>query len=114
MGIFKEVVTSSLAESAIFVLVDSALSFILLIVFGFEFLSSLGLILLVESAVLMLIGGALDFSKSASGRKILSLMKIDMKDEKDESGKAGKRAGIFTLTGVILFLISLLLALLFY
>lgn len=114
MGIYREIVTSSLAESTIFLVADSVVSFLSLLLFGFTFLSSLGLLLLVESAVFMLVGGALDFSRTHSGKKILSLMGVKTKDDSKASERTGRRAGIFTLTGVILFLESLLLAIVFY
>lgn len=114
MGLIKEVVISSLKESTLLLLVSSLISLSLFVVFHFAFISALGLILLIESAGLMLIGGALDLARSASAKKILSLVRIKQSEKTNKNEDTSRKAGIFSLTGVILFLEALILALLFY
>jgi uncharacterized membrane protein len=113
MGTLKEILSSSLLESFLFLFVDILISIALLFLLGFAFISILGLLLLIESAVLMLIGGALDFSRTFSGKKLLLFMRIRPREESEDK-KTRSRAGIYTLTGVILFTESLLLAVIFY
>jgi hypothetical protein len=78
---------------------------------GAGFVAALGLILLLESAALMLLGGALSFSGQPSVRKMTALLtgtrttvtKVDL-DELDA------KAAAYALMGVLLFAESLALA----
>ena len=75
------------------------------------FVAALGLVLLVESAALMLIGGALSFSGQPGVRKLTQLLagtKIEAAKSDIESLDA--KAAAFALIGVLLFLESLALA----
>jgi hypothetical protein len=73
--------------------------------------AALGLILLVESAALMLLGGALSFSGQPGTRKLAGFLtgtKIVV--TKSDLEGVDARAAAFALVGVLLFLESLTLA----
>ena len=75
------------------------------------FVAALGLILLVESAALMLIGGALSFSGQPGVRKLTGLLtgtKLDV--TKSDLDALDARAMAFALVGVLLFLEDFALA----
>jgi hypothetical protein len=75
------------------------------------FVPALGLIMLVESAGLMLLGGALSFSGQPGMRKLTGLLtgtRIEVTKADLEGLDA--RAATFALVGVLLFLESLALA----
>jgi len=75
------------------------------------FVAALGLVMLVESAALMLIGGALSFGGQPGVRKLTGVLtgeKVEASRSELESLDA--KAATFALAGVLLFLESLALA----
>jgi len=75
------------------------------------FVAALGLVMLVESAGLMLLGGALSFSGQPGVRKLTGLLTRTKTDlTKPELEGLDASATAFALVGVLLFLESLALA----
>src|SRR4029077_10016909 len=75
------------------------------------FFAALGLVLLLESAGLMLLGGALSFSGQPGVRKLTGLLsgtKVEL--SKSDIENVDAKAATFALVGVLLFLESLALA----
>ncbi len=108
---YTELVLSSLRESATFVLICAAVSVAGVFVFGVPFLDGLGLVLLVAGAGLMLVGGALSFVSPGNVRVINALTGSKLKPSDDDYRRTKNRAALFSLTGILLFAYSLLLAL---
>jgi hypothetical protein len=72
---------------------------------------ALGLVLLVESAALMLLGGALSFSGQAGVRKATALLTgIKTEVTKAELADLDAKAAAYALAGALLFVESLVLA----
>jgi hypothetical protein len=75
------------------------------------FLPILGLVLLLESAGLMLLGGALSFSSQPSTRRLTSILtKTKIEVSKPQLEDVEAKAATIALVGVLLFLESLALA----
>lgn len=110
MGKKLEILVSSLSESAIFTVGCAAVALVGDLVLGVPFFDGFGFVLLVVSAGLMLIGGALSFVTPGKVRvfNLLSKRKVDMGPE--DYRKSENRAALFSLTGVLLFAYSLALA----
>ena len=67
-----------------------------------------GFALLVEACLLMLAGGALDIGSTGSAKRIYSaIARKRFEYDREESQKLVTRAAVYTLTGVILFVESL-------
>jgi hypothetical protein len=107
----REIAVDSLKESAVFGALGLPVAYVLLYFVATSFLDLLGFVLLVEACGLWLVGGAMELTTTASVRKIMSLVggkygKLDATDEK----RAVSGAAVFTLTGVVLFFASLIIA----
>ncbi len=75
------------------------------------FLPVLGLVLLIESAALMLLGGALSFGGQPSTRRLTSLLtRTNIEVSKSQLEDVEAKAATVALVGVFLFLESLALA----
>jgi hypothetical protein len=102
---------ASAKGAALVTVVDLAVAGLVSVAVAIGFVAALGLILLLESAGLMLLGGALSFSGQPGVRRLAGLLsgtKIEMSKSDVESVDA--RAAAFALAGVLLFLESLALA----
>jgi hypothetical protein len=69
-------------------------------------------VLLIEACGLMLVGGVMEFTSTGVIRRFLSMTTARISMDPASMKKQGKGAVLYTLTGVILFLESLLVALL--
>ena len=75
------------------------------------FVAALGLVLLVESAALMLLGGALSFSGQPGVRKLTQVLTgTKVEASKSDLESLDAKAAAFALIGVLLFVESLALA----
>lgn len=110
MNQYLNVLLSSLWETAAFSVVSAAISVAVVVLAGWSFLSAFGLVLLLESTGLMLVGGAMSFVTPATLRVISSLTRSRRSLTYEEYAKANRRAALFTMTGVLLFAESLVLA----
>lgn len=120
---FLELLGDTAKEATLFTILGSAISLVGMIEFGGPFFDYLGLVLLLEATVLMLIGGAMEIGGTASAkvisnqlRSLFGLKKLIGREEskqwsKEEYKATQLSAARYSLTGVILFLESLLLAL---
>ncbi len=102
---------ASVKGAVLVTIIDLAVAGLSSVVVATGFVAALGLIMLVESAVLMLLGGALSFSGQPGLRKLAGLL-TEAKIHVTESDLEGldARAAAFALAGVLLFLESLALA----
>ncbi len=112
---------SALWEAALISALDVGISFAATLIVGFVFTDVLGTIFLAEGACLLLVGGALGFAGQPGVRKIGQFMgvlgfvksgKRGSKDERAEVKEIDVRAAFYMLTGISLFVESLLLAVL--
>ena len=102
---------ASVKGAALVTVVDVGVAGLLSVVVAIDFLAAFGLILLLESAGLMLLGGALSFSGQPGVRRLTGLLsrtKTEMSKADLETVDA--TAATFALVGVLLFLESLALA----
>lgn len=84
------------------------------IIFNANFSEAFGLLILLEGAVLMLVGSAFSFAGSASTRKLVSIFAGQRKDAtKEDQEKSQHSAFLYVVTGLVLFVEALLFAVLF-
>ncbi len=107
---YLDLVVSSLGESAVFSAGCAAVALVGTVVLGVPFQDGFGLVLLVVSAGLMLIGGAMSFVTPGKVRAFNVLAKRKVKMEADDYRRTENKAALYSLTGVLLFAYSLLLA----
>jgi len=113
MRLGQDILLPSLAENVLIAGVDVALVLVAHFGYGWGLIDTFGLLMLIEAAVLMLIGGAMEFSTSSAGRAFVSFFaRRDSAPSGEDSRRLVMRAATFTLVGVLLFLESLGLALL--
>jgi hypothetical protein len=111
MGRKVAIATTSLKGAGLITLVDLGLAGLARAGMGMDFLAALGLVLLLESAVLMLIGGALSFSGQESVRRLVALVsRTQTKVTKADLLDLDSKAAAYALVGVLLFVESLTLA----
>ncbi len=115
-----ELVIDSAKEAVLFGVITGAVSLAVAVFLGVPFGDAFGLILLLIGTGLMLIGGALEFSSTASARilgrqvRLLFGRTVDRSPEwsNEDYKKAQQAAARYSLTGVILFLAAFTLAIL--
>jgi len=104
-------VVASLKGAGVITIADLILAGLAVWVAAWGFLPALGLALLVESAALMLVGGALSFSGQEGTRRLVALLnKTETRATKAELQDLESRAATYALVGVLLFVESLALA----
>lgn len=106
----REIVVNSLKESLVFGAIGLPIAYVLLHYVPTFYLDSYAFVLLIEACGLMLVGGAMELTTTAGVRKIMSLVggketKLDGADAK----RIVNGAAVYTLTGVTLFLASLII-----
>lgn len=106
----RELVVDSLKESAVFSAVALPIAYLLLLLIHITFVDSFGFVLLMESCGLMLIGGAMDITSTESVRNFVSFVSRGKVNLYAGGGRNVAGAAVYTLTGVILFLASLVVA----
>lgn len=122
MNSYARAGASAFWEAALISALDVGISFAATLIVGFVFTDVLGTIFLAEGAVLLLVGGALGFAGQPGIRKVgqfmgvLGFVKSGKKegsiDERAEVKEIDVRAAFYMLTGISLFVESLLLAVL--
>lgn len=115
---YYEVVVSSLGESVIFSLGCAIIALAGTILFKIPFSDGLGLVLLIVSAGLMLIGGAMSFVTPGNVRLVNDIVgaltrrsRSRVNPGPDDFRKTQHSAALYALTGVLLFCYSLILGL---
>lgn len=107
---YTELAISSLQESALFGVGCAVVALIGEVVFRIPFLDGLGLVLLIVSAGLMLVGGALSFVTPANVKVVNALTNSKLKSSPEDFRRTRNRAALFALAGMLLFVYSLILA----
>lgn len=107
---YYDLALSSLKESAIFSGACAVVALAGVYVLSVPFFDGLGLVLLIVSAGLMLVGGALSFVSPGNVKLLNALSNAKLKPTTDDYRKTRNRAALFALTGILLFLYSLALA----
>ena len=109
MGRNSEILVSSLQESLIFTVGCAAVAVAVEVLLAIPFLDALGLVLLVVSAGMMLVGGALSFVTPAKVRVFNLLVKSKDDPTEEDYRKNENKAAVYALTGALLFAYSLVL-----
>jgi len=110
LGRIARTALGSLKGAGIVTAIDIGASGVAAVVFSVGFLPALGLVMLVESAGLMLLGGALSFAGQPGVRKVTGLVTRTNIEVKSDLDDMEAKAATFALVGVLLFLESLALA----
>jgi len=116
---YRELLLDSLKESILFGVIALPVGYVLVLEFRLSYIDSVAFVLLLESCGLMLIGGAMDLVSAPGIRKVVALIG-GTRVRKDgatgansgggQDARAGGGAAVYTLTGVLLFLTSLAIA----
>jgi len=124
---YLDAAVSSIREAAVISGIDVVVSLAALLILGYYFFDTFGLILLVEGAVLLLVGGALGFAGQPGVRRIsfawgsifgkrvtepVEEKKNDFEDERRAIRANDVRAAFYMITGMILFFESFSFAIL--
>ena len=112
LGRRVEVLSDSAKESLLFSGIGVLVAFPVFWVFGLSYPDSFGFVLLIEACGLMLVGGVMEFTSTGVIRRFLSLTNSKLSMDPGAMRKQMKGAVLYTLIGVILFLESLLVAVL--
>jgi hypothetical protein len=107
---YTELVVSSLRESALFAAGSAAVAVAGAFAIGIPFPDGLGFVLLVVSAGLMLVGGALSFVSPGNVRVIRALTNAKIDPDVETYRKTREKAALYSVTGVFLLVYSLALA----
>ena len=96
-------------EAALISAVDLGVSAVLYLVLSIQLLDSFGFLVLIESAVLMLVGGALSFAGQPGVRTVVGLFNRGSPGKKstitkDELERNDLRAALYAIAGLLLFL----------
>ncbi len=111
MNKYARTAISSLGEASLISAIDLVLAAVALALFRTQILEAFGLILLVESSALMLMGGAVSFTGQEGVRRLASLMtRVELKPGARDAENNEMKAALYALTGVILFVESSILA----
>ena len=113
LGLKEDLFLPSASENILIVGIDIAIVAAVYLTYGWSFVDTFGLVMLIEAATLMLIGGAMEFSTSASGRAFVSFVtrRRNLPSTEDYR-RFATRAETFTFVGVLLFVEALGLAVL--
>lgn len=117
---YSEAGTSSLKEAGLISLIDIAASAVVSLIFRFVLTDVLGLILLLEGAALLLVGGALGFAGQPGIRRLTRMLRKET-DGLSEASRASTdgplidkiadvTAAFYMLTGFVLFFESVAMA----
>jgi hypothetical protein len=117
---YAEAGTSSLKEAGLISVIDIAVSAVVSLAFRFVITDVLGLILLLEGAVLLLVGGALGFAGQPGIRRLMNLLRketdritggtIGSSDALSSEKISDVTAAFYMLTGFVLFFESIAMA----
>ena len=112
MGRYSEVVADSARESIVFTAIGGVIALPIFSFAHLTYLDAFAFSLLIESCGLMLLGGVTEFTSTGVVRQFLYMTNRHLNMDPAAMQKQGKHAVLYTLTGVILFLESLLIAVL--
>ncbi len=108
---YVRTVIASVREASLISVIDVVPAILALLVFRASVLAAFGLILLLESSGLMLLGGALSFTGQEGFRRLASLLaRVEPHTTEREVERNEMKAALYVLTGVILFVESSVLA----
>jgi hypothetical protein len=110
---YVEVFITSLGESVLFAGGCAVAALLGLLILRIPFFDGLGLVLLIVSAGLMLIGGALSFVSPGNVKVVNAFTRAKLNPGPEDFRKAKHRAALYSMTGILLFIYSLLLAVIF-
>jgi hypothetical protein len=110
---YREVFVSSIYETAIFSVACAVVAVVIFLVFRFPVIDIYGLVLLGLSACLMMVGGAMGFIGPGTSRVVSTLLGTKDRIEPGDLTSAKHKGALYSTTGALLFLESLLLAMIF-
>jgi len=110
---YFEVFISALRESVLFAGGCVVAALFGTLILGIPFFDGLGLVLLIVSAGLMLIGGALSFVSPGNVKVVNAFTNAKLNPGPEDFRKAKHRAALYSMTGILPFTYSLLLAVIF-
>jgi hypothetical protein len=118
-----DLLVSTASEAVVFSAIGAGISLLSVVAGVAPFVPALGFVLLLEATGLMIIGGALDISTSGSARSTMKQLRVlfgrSVPSEEpplpaEERKRAQFTAAKYSLTGVLLFLEALFMAVAFY
>ena len=107
---YTELLVDSLEESLIFGIGCAVVAVAGMLLLQVPFTDGLGFALLIVSAGLILVGGAMSFVSPGNVKVMNTLFRAKLNPTPDDYRKNRHRAALFALTGVLLFSYSLALA----
>lgn len=112
MNPWLEVLLESVKEGVLLTAIDVPVSLVIGFLLGVPTLNILGFLLLIESVVLMLLGGSMELGGTASAQRAVSLVtRKKFSWSIVTYKKVQARGAFYTIIGVMFFLESLTLAL---
>lgn len=109
---YGEFMVSCLKEAVLFNLAGVVVALAVLLLLKVPVYDSFGFIILIESTGLMLVGGALGVAGQATSRKLVEML-TRTKTKPESVALSDFKAGIYALTGVILFAEGAMMAVIF-
>lgn len=110
MGWYRKVLVSSIAESVIFSAIAAGVAFAGEVGLQVQFFDGFGFVLLILSAALMLVGGAMSFVTPGTAKVVSLLTGRKENTTIQDWERSQHRAALYMITGVILFAESMVLA----
>ncbi len=107
---YYDLLVSSLKESLIFAGACALVALAGVYVLSVPFFNGLGLVLLIASAGLMLVGGAMSFVSPGNVKLVNALSNAKLKPSIEDYRRTRNKAALYALTGIFLFAYSLTLA----
>ena len=113
--------TGSLMELAVFNAVAGGASLVIWLALGWDFVPAYGLVILLESVTLMLVGGAVEMGSTGSARAVGKQLRLlfgirgpGTPSAHQDTRKVVIAAATYTMTGVLLFAEAALLSVILY
>ena len=107
---FLRIVVKSLRIAVIAIVLDSILAYVIML-YGFGFVEIFGDLMLVETAILLIIAGLIDFSSSIGAAQLRRVILHSKQEYSDAAHKeAERRAFAFFIAGLVLFATLIALA----
>jgi hypothetical protein len=103
---YLDTLVSSVREAALFNVIGAAVAVGAFVLLRLPLIDSFGLVILIESTGLMLIGGALGVAGGATSRKVAEFITTSvLKKKYDTKGfqTSDAKAALYALTGMLLF-----------
>ncbi|HUI85616.1 MAG TPA: hypothetical protein VLY21_00480 [Nitrososphaerales archaeon] len=106
----RQIVLDSLKESVVFAGIGLPVAILLALFIHVVYIDAFGFVLLIESCGLMLLGGAMDIAGSPAVKRFVSIMSRGKVTPYAGGDRDVAGAAVYTVTGVILFISSLAVA----